>query len=129
MVMDCNITILFILPKLRHLPLSIGSLRKGVFEQCMSIGSETSFLFIHLRASKFVLLSLLLYRNHLLENLGQTTAQECQNYTSAHMHCSKTPLLKLPNNDYTKSAIGIKLNKIVLHVFKNSYQNILSYEI
>ena len=28
-----------------------------------------------------------------------------------------------------KLQIGLKLNKIVLHVFKNSYQNILSYEI
>ena len=101
---DCNITILFILPKLRYLPLSIGSLRKGVFEQHTSTSSETSFHFIHLSASKFVLLSVLLYRNHLLENLGKTTAQECQNYTSAHARCSKTSLLKLPNNDYSKIA-------------------------
>ena len=28
-----------------------------------------------------------------------------------------------------KVQIGLKLNKIVLYVFKNSYQNILSYEI
>ena len=28
-----------------------------------------------------------------------------------------------------KVQIGLKLNKIVLHVFKNSYQNIMTYEI
>ena len=70
----------------------------------MSTRSETSLLFIHLSASKFVLLSVLPYRNHLLENLGKTTAQECQNYSSAHACCSKMSLLKLPNNDCTISA-------------------------
>jgi len=70
----------------------------------MSTRSETSLLFIHLSASKFVLLSVLLYRNHLHENLGKTTAKECQNYTSNHACCSKTSLLKLPNNDYSKIA-------------------------
>ena len=86
------------------LPLSMGSFRKGVFEQRMLTRSETSFLFIHLSASKFGLLSVLLYRNHLLENWRKTTAQECQNYTSAHVRCSKMSLLKLPNNDYSKTA-------------------------
>ena len=64
----------------------------------MSTKSETSLVFIHLSASKFVLLSDLLYRNHLLENLGKTTPQECQNYTSAQS------LIKLPKNDYSKTA-------------------------
>ena len=70
----------------------------------MSTKSETSLVFIHLSASKFVLLSDLLYRNHLLENLGKTTPQECQNYTSAHVRCSKMSLIKLPKNDYSKTA-------------------------
>ena len=70
----------------------------------MSTKSEISFLFIHLGASKFVLLGVLLYRNHLLEHLGNTTAQECQNYTSTQACCSKTSLLKLPDNEYSKTA-------------------------
>ena len=70
----------------------------------MSTKSETSLVFIHLSASKFVLLSDLLYRNHLLENLGKTTPQECQNYTSAHVRCSKMSLIKLPKSDYSKTA-------------------------
>ena len=74
------------------------------FEQRTSTRSETSLVFIHLSVTKFVLLSVLLYRNHLLENLGKTTSKECQNYTSAHARCSKMSLLKLSNNGYSKIA-------------------------
>ena len=74
------------------------------FEQRTSTRSETSLVFIHLSVTKFVLLSVLLYRNHLLENLGKTTSKERQNYTSAHARCSKMSLLKLPNNSYSKIA-------------------------
>ena len=74
------------------------------FEQRTSTRSETSLVFIQLSVTKFVLLSVLLYRNHLLENLGKTTSKECQNYTSAHARCSKMSLLKLPNNGYSKIA-------------------------
>ena len=105
MVMDCNITILFILPKLQHLPLSIGCFGKVFLSNaCQPEVRPLSFLYTSKFASKFGLLSVLLYRNHLLQNWRKTTAQECQNYTSAHVCCSKLSLLKLPNNDFSKTA-------------------------